>query len=60
MNYLIKQASILGGEPADVLIADGKIAQLGTIADAGCRGDQGEQCEDQGDGAGGRVNPLEG
>ncbi|MFJ2144607.1 dihydroorotase [Arthrobacter sp. MYb214] len=35
MNYLIQQASILGGEPVDVLIADGKIAQLGSIAAAG-------------------------
>ncbi|MEG2425153.1 amidohydrolase family protein, partial [Glutamicibacter sp.] len=35
MNYLIQQASILGGEPVDVLIDDGKIAQLGSIAAAG-------------------------
>ncbi|MHA7225185.1 dihydroorotase [Glutamicibacter soli] len=34
MNYLIQQASILGGEPQDVLIADGRIAQLGSIAPA--------------------------
>ncbi|RKS22912.1 dihydroorotase [Arthrobacter sp. AG1021] len=36
MNYLIQQASILGGEPQDVLIADGRIAQLGSIAPADC------------------------
>ncbi|MEF9875093.1 MAG: dihydroorotase, partial [Glutamicibacter sp.] len=35
MKYLIPQASILGGEPVDVLIDDGKIAQLGSIAAAG-------------------------
>ncbi|ALQ30726.1 dihydroorotase [Arthrobacter sp. YC-RL1] len=34
MNYLIQQASILGVEPQDVLIADGRIAQLGSIAPA--------------------------
>ncbi|NAZ15676.1 dihydroorotase [Glutamicibacter soli] len=34
MNYLIQQASILGGEPQDVLIADGCIAQLGSITPA--------------------------
>ena len=31
MNYLIQQAAILGGEAQDVLIVDGKIAQIGTI-----------------------------
>ncbi|MGO2805631.1 MAG: amidohydrolase family protein, partial [Glutamicibacter arilaitensis] len=31
MNYLIQQVSILGGEPTDVLIVDGKIAQIGSI-----------------------------
>ncbi|GGL88418.1 dihydroorotase [Glutamicibacter protophormiae] len=31
MNYLIQQARILGSEPQDVLIADGRIAQLGSI-----------------------------
>ncbi|PRA01160.1 dihydroorotase [Arthrobacter sp. MYb224] len=31
MTYLIRQASVLGGERADVLISDGKIAEIGTI-----------------------------
>lgn len=31
MNYLIQQAAILGEQPQDVLIVDGKIAQIGTI-----------------------------
>lgn len=31
MNYLIQQAAILGGEAQDVLIVDGKIAQIGSI-----------------------------
>ncbi|MFJ2620221.1 dihydroorotase [Glutamicibacter sp. NPDC087344] len=31
MNYLIEQAAILGGEAQDVLIVDGRIAQLGSI-----------------------------
>ena len=31
MNYLIKQASILGGEKQDVLITDGVIAQIGAV-----------------------------
>ncbi|MER8026569.1 dihydroorotase [Glutamicibacter protophormiae] len=34
MNYLIQQARILGAEPQDVLIADGRIAQLGSIEPA--------------------------
>ncbi|KSU67962.1 dihydroorotase [Arthrobacter sp. NIO-1057] len=31
MNYLIQQAAILGEQAQDVLIIDGKIAQIGTI-----------------------------
>lgn len=34
MNYLIQQARILGAEPQDVLIADGRIGQLGSIEPA--------------------------
>ena len=34
MNYLIQQARILGAEPQDVLTADGRIAQLGSIEPA--------------------------
>ena len=29
MKYLIRQAAVLGGQATDVLIIDGKIAQLG-------------------------------
>ena len=34
MKYLIRQAAVLGGEATDVLIIDGKIAQLGELSDA--------------------------
>ncbi|WP_313813819.1 dihydroorotase [Glutamicibacter sp.] len=34
MNYLIKQAAILGGQPQDVLIEDGVITQIGAVQGA--------------------------
>ena len=35
MKYLIQQASILGGEPQDVLVSNGVIEQIGSGLDAG-------------------------